>query len=209
MRWRCGQHRHRIRADLVGDIAIGGNAIGADDDAVDFAAAHQMARHVVGDQRHRDTVLHQFPGGEPRALQEWPCLVGEHADFLARLRRPSESRPAPCRGPPWRARRHCSASGRARRPVISAAPWRPMRAVGFDVVGVDLHAPARAARGCGLAERGCASDAWHSRMRASAQNRLTAVGRLAASTANAGFEPGDEFGRARQAASRSASSATP
>src|SRR5256885_17262230 len=36
------EHREAVGADLVGDVAVGGNAIGADDDYVHFAAAHQV-----------------------------------------------------------------------------------------------------------------------------------------------------------------------
>src|SRR5207244_13240436 len=41
------EHREAVRADLVGDVAVGRNAIGADDDYVHFTAAHQVASHAV------------------------------------------------------------------------------------------------------------------------------------------------------------------
>ncbi len=82
-----GQHRHRVGADLVGGVAVGGDAVGADDDAVDLALAHQVAGHVVADQRHRDAVALQLPGGQPRPLQPGAGLVGEDRDLLAGLDR--------------------------------------------------------------------------------------------------------------------------
>ena len=78
-----GEHRQRVGADLVRDVAVGGDAVGADDDQIDLAALHQVPGHVVGDQRDRDRFLHHLPGGEPRALQERPRLVGDHGDALA------------------------------------------------------------------------------------------------------------------------------
>ena len=60
-----------------------GNAVGANDDGIDLAARHQMAGHVVGDERHRYAFLHHFPCRQTRALQEGAGLVGDHADLLA------------------------------------------------------------------------------------------------------------------------------
>ena len=72
-----GEHGDGVGADLVGGVAVGGDAVGADDDEVDAALPHQHGRHVVGDDGRVDAVAHQFPGREPRALQDGPRLVGE------------------------------------------------------------------------------------------------------------------------------------
>ena len=49
-----GQHGQAVGADLVGDVAVGGDAIGADHDQVDFARrAISDAGHHVGDERAR------------------------------------------------------------------------------------------------------------------------------------------------------------
>ena len=45
-----GQHRDGVGADLVGDVAVGGDAVRAHDHRVNLALAHDGARHVVGDQ---------------------------------------------------------------------------------------------------------------------------------------------------------------
>ena len=71
------EHGHRVGADLVGDVAVGGDAIGADDDEVDLAG-----RMIAPAMLSVITVvsmpsLHQLPRGQPRALQKRPRLVGE------------------------------------------------------------------------------------------------------------------------------------
>src|SRR5438105_2085627 len=40
------QYRDRVGADLVGDIAIGGYAVGSDDDGADLALFHDGSGHV-------------------------------------------------------------------------------------------------------------------------------------------------------------------
>ena len=53
-----------IRADLVGDVAVGRDAVGTDNNRPDLAFAHHGAGHVVGDHSGQDAVFHQLPGGE-------------------------------------------------------------------------------------------------------------------------------------------------
>jgi len=77
-----GQHRHRVGSDLVGDVAVSGDAVGAHHHQVDLAGGHHVAGHVVRDQRGRDPVLGQLPGGETRALQVRAGLVREHAQHV-------------------------------------------------------------------------------------------------------------------------------
>ena len=83
---RVRHHRDRIGADLVGEVAVGRDAIRADDDEVDVAALHERPGHALGDDGRRDVIAHEFPGRQPRALQERPRLVGEHLPHLALLR---------------------------------------------------------------------------------------------------------------------------
>ena len=85
-----GQHGDAVGADLVGDVAVGGDAIGADDDQIDLTEPHHRAGHVVGDDRRVDAVPDELPRGQPRALQKRPRLVGEHGDRSCPARRPRE-----------------------------------------------------------------------------------------------------------------------
>src|SRR5579859_836951 len=80
-----GENRDRVSADLVGDVAVGRDAVGADYDGSDLPFAHHRARHVVGDDGGGDAVFHQFPRGQARALQKGPRLVGVNVNLLALL----------------------------------------------------------------------------------------------------------------------------
>ena len=42
------QDGHRVGADLIGDIAVGGNPVAADHHRIDTPLLHQVADHVVG-----------------------------------------------------------------------------------------------------------------------------------------------------------------
>ncbi len=76
---------HGVGADLVGSVAVGGDAIGADDDEIDVPGAHQRSGHALGDDRGVDAVAHQLPGGQPRALEKRSRLVGDDGNLLALL----------------------------------------------------------------------------------------------------------------------------
>ena len=52
-----GKHCQSIGANFIGNIAIGGDPIGADDNAVDLRLIHKIASHGIGDQGNRDTLL--------------------------------------------------------------------------------------------------------------------------------------------------------
>ena len=69
------QDGQRVRADLVGRVAVGGDPVRPDDDDVDLAAGHEVAGRDVGDQRVRHAGLGQLPGRQPGALQVRPGLV--------------------------------------------------------------------------------------------------------------------------------------
>src|SRR5688572_13049233 len=80
------EHGERVSADLVRDIAVRRDAVGADHDDVDLALAHKVAGHAVGNKRAWNTFLHELPGGKPRALQIRTRLVRDDRDLLV-LRR--------------------------------------------------------------------------------------------------------------------------
>ena len=71
----AGEHRERVRADLVRRVAVRGDPVGAGDDAVDLAGRHQRRGGRVGDHGVRDRRRLELPRGQPRALQERPRLV--------------------------------------------------------------------------------------------------------------------------------------
>jgi hypothetical protein len=77
------QHRDGISSNLVGHVAVCGDAVGAHHHASDLAGVQKVSSHVVGDQGGGDTVVLQLPDGEPRALQERPGFIGVHIDVLA------------------------------------------------------------------------------------------------------------------------------
>src|SRR6266513_2991060 len=95
------QHRERIGADLVREVAVRGNAVGPDDHEIHLRLAHQRSRRAVGDHGARDAGVHQLPGGEPRPLQHRARFVHEHLHAAPRVMREinrRERRPDPARG---------------------------------------------------------------------------------------------------------------
>ena len=92
-------------------------------------ATHEVAGHVVGDQRHAAIAsLLELPGGQPGALQERSRLVDVDVMAACPARRRRGPRPARCRSRRWRAPRRCSGSGRSRR--RAPAPRRSRRFAG-------------------------------------------------------------------------------
>jgi hypothetical protein len=53
-------------------VAAGRRTVGADDAEADEALAHQVTAGIVDDDRVRNTVLAELPGGEARALVARP-----------------------------------------------------------------------------------------------------------------------------------------
>ena len=106
---RAREHRERVRADLVGGVAVVRDAVGAEHDGVDEPAREQLPGGDVGDQRVRDAVLGQLPGGQAGSLQQRARLVDPDVQARIALRAPRARRRAPSRSRPWRARRRCSA----------------------------------------------------------------------------------------------------
>ena len=78
-----GEDGYAVGADLVGDVAVGGDAVCAYDDGLDAALGHEMGSHVVAEDGGGDVVLHEFPCGEASALQEGAGFVCEDVDLVA------------------------------------------------------------------------------------------------------------------------------
>ena len=78
-----GEHGHRVGADFVSHVAIGGNAVRAHHHASDAARVQEVAGHVVGDQRGGDMVVLELPNSKARALQERAGFIGEDIYVLA------------------------------------------------------------------------------------------------------------------------------
>ncbi len=83
----AGRDRQAVRADLVGDVAVRRDAVGADDHEVDPTRAHQRRGRAVGDERRVDAQPVALPHREPRTLQQRPRLVDPHRRLAARLER--------------------------------------------------------------------------------------------------------------------------
>src|SRR6185437_14303334 len=66
-----------VGADLVGHVAVGRHPVGPDDDRVGVSLADQERAGAVGREVVLNAKLAQFPGGEPRSLQQRTGLVGD------------------------------------------------------------------------------------------------------------------------------------
>ncbi len=66
-----------IGADFVGGIAIGRNAVGADENGLNFTFQHDPGGHVIADEGNGDAGLFQFPRGKACALEERAGFIGE------------------------------------------------------------------------------------------------------------------------------------
>jgi sugar lactone lactonase YvrE len=80
-----GQDGDRVGADLIGHVAVGGNAVCSHDHGLDAALAHEAGGHVIAEDSGGDAVGHQLPGGEARALQEGAGFVGKDVNLLTAL----------------------------------------------------------------------------------------------------------------------------
>ena len=83
-----GQHGHGVGADFVSRIAISGDSVSADDDAVNLALIHKVAGHRIGNQGDRDARFLKLPDGQAGALEEGAGLIGKHLYIFALLMRP-------------------------------------------------------------------------------------------------------------------------
>src|SRR5271156_2197909 len=71
-----------VRANLVSGVAIRGYSVGAHDYGTNAAGPEEVAHHVVGDQRERDTFLIELPGSQARALQIGARFGNENFDLI-------------------------------------------------------------------------------------------------------------------------------
>ena len=189
---RARGQRDAVGADLVRHVAVGGDPVGADDHAGHVAPPKPARRHAVGDHGDRAPRPREFPRREAAALQQWAGLVGDHATRFAPPRAACRSAPARCRCRRWRARPRCSGSARSR--PRRSAPRPPPRS-GRTSRGPlpRWRSPRRATppRDPRLPRRRPSA---RRSMRSSAQRRLTAVGRVAPSAADAAQTPASEAG---------------
>ena len=59
----ASQHREHVGADLVGGVAVAGDAVGSCYDAIDFALLHEPSSGSVADGMERDVVVKKFERG--------------------------------------------------------------------------------------------------------------------------------------------------
>ena len=126
-----------VRADLVRDVAVGRDPVGAGDHRIDLAGPHERRGCSVHDHGERDAQRLELPRGQPLALQQRPRLVDP--DVLDEPRLP---------GCAHRAERRPVATGRERAGV---AVREEARAGRHERGGVRAHPPA--ARDLFLVER--------------------------------------------------------
>ena len=72
-------------ANFVGDVAVGGNAVAADEDGVDPAVLHDGGCHVVADECDVHAGGAEFVCGEARTLEEGARFVGVDFEVVAFL----------------------------------------------------------------------------------------------------------------------------
>ena len=72
-------------ADLVRDVAVGSDAVTADEDGVDPAVLHDGGCHVVADEGDVHAGGTEFVCGEAGALEERTCFVGVDFKIVAFL----------------------------------------------------------------------------------------------------------------------------
>ena len=70
-------------SDFVGDVAVGGDAVTADEDGIDPAILHDGGCHVVADESDVHAGRTEFIRGEARTLEQGACLVGKDAEVVA------------------------------------------------------------------------------------------------------------------------------
>lgn len=62
------QNRELKSADFIRAVAVSGDSIGADDDAIYPFFFYRRRNRRVGDQRRRDFLVNQLESRQPRAL---------------------------------------------------------------------------------------------------------------------------------------------
>ena len=79
------QDGQRVRAHLVGRVAVGGHPVRPDDDGVDLAARHQVAGRDIRDEG----VRHARPGPAPRPVSRAPWRYGRVSSTQTWMARPA------------------------------------------------------------------------------------------------------------------------
>ena len=131
-----GQHRQRVRTDLVRGIAVGGDAIGARHHEIDVPPRHHRGRDDVGDQPVRNAVAHALPGGQPRPLHDRARLVHpEQRDLALRVGGAHDAERGAIAGRRQRAGIAMRENARVRRHQVSTVVAE--RLVGGEVFGED------------------------------------------------------------------------
>ena len=82
-----GKNRNAIGPDFIRYVSVGCDPICTDHTQVDFALLHDNGCHAIRDQRHGNTVFHQFPRRQPGALKNGPSLVRKDVHLFPLLRR--------------------------------------------------------------------------------------------------------------------------
>lgn len=72
----AGQHRKTVGANLVDHIAIGGDAVGADNNPTHIVTGQYCCRGAIGVQGDRNAVPRKLPGRQPAALKPGPGFIG-------------------------------------------------------------------------------------------------------------------------------------
>ena len=130
---RRGAERVGVRADLVDDVAVGADPVGAEHHRVDLAAGHQERPGAVDRDPELDAPAAPAPtrsAGRPAAAAGSRWRPRRPARRAGAARRP---RPGRCRRSPRPARRCCSGSAAAAAsPHSSAIRSAPRAAIAAD-----------------------------------------------------------------------------
>ncbi len=77
------QNGNGIGSDFIGKIAVGGDAVGAQNDAINPPLLHQETGGVIANKSDLNSFLHQFPTSQSRPLQERTGFIGEDLNSLS------------------------------------------------------------------------------------------------------------------------------
>ena len=122
----------RDRTDLIGNVAVQGDAVGTDDDGVDASGQDETRPSAVNDDPVRHTHPAKLPGRQARALEKRPRLANEDLGDTSSLVENADDRE---RGPPLSARQRTSVavSQDPSPPFENCRPALADRAVRADV----------------------------------------------------------------------------
>ena len=113
------EHGESVGADLIRDVPVRGDSVGADDHQAHLTRGHAGCGGAVDDDAVRDGRPVELPGGQPPALEQRARLVDQHVLDLAS-----------CVGAADGAERRAVAAGRERTGVAVGERSRPARAEG-------------------------------------------------------------------------------